>query len=378
MSVASQDRISAGSGGPAAASRPPATPVQVVASGSFEAVLSELGIGLAVASYQASLVILASVGPAGLSVLPRAFDKPMALAATDGRLAIATRTELVILAASQALAPDYPRAQNVYQQIWLPRTVRFTGEIDMHDIAFAGDAVLGAATRFSCLARLDDTASFTPLWCPPFISDLVPDDRCHLNGMALDDNGQPCFVTALGAGNSAESWRAGRASAGVVISVSNGRTVMDGLCMPHSPRWIEGVLHLLNSGAGEVLRLDDHGGVQVLARLPGYLRGLAVHGDVLFVGLSRLRDRHGAGHTSLPVEAGDTLSCGVVTLDRHSGRVLGSLDFTGGIDEVSDIALLPGAGRHGILSHTDPGHRAALALPGQGFWAQTEATRPEH
>lgn len=357
--------------GNAAASRPSATPIQATATGSFDAVLSDLGVALAIASYQSSSVILASTDTAGLSVLPRAFDKPMALAATQGRLAIATRNELVILAASQTLAPDYPRARNIYQQIWLPRTVRFTGEIDMHDIAFAGDTVLGAATRFSCLARLDDTASFSPLWRPSFISDLVPDDRCHLNGMALDAAGQPRFVTALGAADTAEGWRAGRAGGGVLISVPDGRIVMDGLCMPHSPRLIDEVLHVLNSGTGEVLRADAHGRMQVLARLPGYVRGLAMHGDVLFVGLSRLRDRHGAGHTSLPVEAAAPgLSCGVVALDRHDGHILGSLDFSGGVDEISDIALLPGAGRHGILNHVDPGHRAALALPEQGFWAQ--------
>ncbi|ESQ87279.1 hypothetical protein ABAC460_19850 [Asticcacaulis sp. AC460] len=333
------------------------------------AVLQELGIALAVASYQASRVIVISADTAGLTVLPRSFDKPMSLASTDGRLAIATRNELVVLSASDALAAGYPRAPDTYARLWLPRSVRFTGEIDLHDIAFAGDTVVGAATRFSCLARLDDRASFTPLWRPPFVSDLVPDDRCHLNGMALDAAGAPRFATALGATDTAEGWRAGRTGGGVLISVPDGGIVLDGLCMPHSPRLFGGVLHVLNSGAGEVIRVESAGRATVLARLSGYTRGLVAQRDILFVGLSRLRDRHGAGRDPLPVEA-DTVSCGVVALEATTGHVLGRLDFAGGIDEISDLAVLSGAGRHGILNHSEPGHRAALALPEQGFWAQ--------
>lgn len=295
----------------------------------------------------------------------------MGLAASGNRLAVALRNEVVGLAASRALAPGFPRSPGTYATLWLPRSLRYTGEVDLHDPAFAGDRLLAVATRFSCIARIDDDASITPIWQPPFISDLVPEDRCHLNGMALDDSGTPRFVTALGTSNTAEGWRAGRASGGVLLSVPDGRVVLEGLCMPHSPRLIGGVLHVLNSGAGEVLRVDPKTGTaEVLARLPGYTRGLAALGDILFVGLSRLRDRRGAGEAPLPVEAGGgPLSSGIVALDRQSGRVLGQIDFAEGVNEISDIALLPGAGRHGIMNHIDDSHRAALALPDQGFWA---------
>ena len=112
---------------------------------------------------------------------------------------------------------------------------------------------------------------------------------------------------------------------------------------------------------------------QVLARLPGYTRGLVAHGDLLFVGLSRLRDRHGAGYQELPVErAGTPLSCGVAVLDRQSGRVLGEIRLSGSVNEISDLALLDGPGRHGLISHADPLHRDALALPEMGFWSVPE------
>jgi uncharacterized protein (TIGR03032 family) len=349
-------------------------PFQMAASGQIAVLLQGLGVSLAIASYQASSVIIVSPTPAGVSVLPRAFEKPMSVASADTRLAVAARNELVVLGASTALAPGYPQWPGKYAQLWLPRTLRFTGEIDLHDIAFSGESVLGVATRLSCIARLDDRASLTPLWRPPFVSDITPDDRCHLNGLALDATGQPAFATALGATDTPQGWRPGRASGGVLLSVRDDAVVLGGLCMPHSPRLVDGSLYVLNSGAGEVLAVDTpRRTAQVLARLPGYTRGLAVRGDVLFVGLSRLRDRHGAGAEPLPVEAGGAdLQCGVMALDRRSGRVLGGLQFLTGAEEVSDLALLEGPGLHGILHPADPMHRAALALPAEGYWGRMD------
>ena len=291
---------------------PAERPVQVALTGQFAQLLSGLGIALAIASYQSGTVLLVSAAGAELSVLPRSFNKPMGIAAAGNQLAIATRDELVVLANAPSLAPGFPRAPGRYAQLWLPRRVSFTGEIDLHDIAFTPRGIIGAATRFSCLAVMDDAASFTPFWQPPFISDLLPEDRCHLNGIALDAAGVPRFVTALGAGDSAEAWRAQRATGGGLLSVPEGRVVLDGLCMPHSPRLIDGAAYLLNSGAGEVLRLDPAGG---------------------------------------------PLQCGVFAVERGSGRVLGSLSISSGAEEISDLAVLRGAGRHGILNHTDNTHR---------------------
>lgn len=352
----------------------PALPLQLTVSPQMPGLLHGLGVSLAIASYQASSVVIVSPTPEGVSVLPRAFEKPMSVASAYSRLAVATRTELVVLAASRALAPGYPLGPGKFARLWLPRTLRFTGEVDLHDLAFTGESVLGVATRLSCIARLDDRASVTPLWRPPFVSDLTPDDRCHLNGLALDAAGEPAFATALGATDTPEGWRPGRATGGVLLSVRDDAVVLGGLCMPHSPRLVGGVLHVLNSGAGEVLRVDPaRRTAEALARLPGYVRGLAARGDILFVGLSRLRGRRGAGAEPLPVEAGGAaLQCGVVALDRHSGQVLGELRFLAGAEEVSDLALLEGPGLHGILSHADPVHRAALALPEEGYWARMD------
>ena len=352
--------------------------LEVRVKGEFVSILDSLGVSVALCSYRSNLLLLASPHGGRMSFQPCSFEKPMALSAQRGTLALAARTTLVQFAASTALAPGFPLARERFDRLWLPRALHFTGELDLHDLAHSADGLLGLATRFSCLARLDAAASFTPLWQPPFVSALLAEDRCHLNGLALDAGGRPCAVTMLGAADTPEGWRANRVQGGVLMRVPDGRVLLDGLCMPHSPRCVADGMLVLNSGAGEVLHLPPAGGTpRVLARLAGYARGLCVHGDLLFVGLSRLRDRRGAGHAPLPVEQdGAALSCGVAVLDRRTGRVLGEMLLEGDVDEISDLALLPGAGRHGLVSHTDPIHSDALALPDRGFWAVPAAPAP--
>lgn len=77
-------------------------------------------------------------------------------------------------------------------------------------------------------------------------------------------------------------------------------------------------------------------------------------------------------------QAGTPLSCGVAVLDRQSGRVLGEMRLSGSVNEVSDLALLDGPGRHGLISHADALHRDALAMPEMGFWSVPEKDAQKH
>ena len=173
-----------------------------------------------------------------------------------------------------------------YDALYLPRATYHTGDLHTHDVAMLGDEMWLAATRFSCLAKLSYDFSFVPVWRPPFVSDLVPEDRCHLNGIAVRD-GRPRYVTALGTTNAAGGWREQKATGGVLIDVDSGETILDGLAMPHSPRWHGGRLWLLNSGAGELLLVDPQTGRRrdrvPIARLSAralFLRSLCLGGIV--------------------------------------------------------------------------------------------------
>ena len=55
-----------------------------------------------------------------------------------------------------------------------------------------------------------------PVWKPKFVTDLVPEDRCHLNGLAVRD-GKAKYVTALGVTDTAGGWRDAKATGGVLI-----------------------------------------------------------------------------------------------------------------------------------------------------------------
>ena len=70
---------------------------------------------------------------------------------------------------------------------FIPRSSHVTGDICVHEVAWAGDELWMVNTRFSCLCTLDPDYSFVPRWRPPFVTALSAEDRCHLNGLAVVD-----------------------------------------------------------------------------------------------------------------------------------------------------------------------------------------------
>ena len=220
---------------------------------------------------------------------------------------------------------------------------------------------------FPALCRPSYAYNFVPIWRPKFISDLVPEDRCHLNGLALRD-GRPRYVTALGATDSVGGWRENKAQGGVVIDVESDEIILDSLAMPHSPRWNAGRLWVLNSGAGQLLVVDPESGqARVVCELPGYLRGLTFVGPYAVVGLCKIRERHIFG--DLPIQRRcPSLRCGVAAVDTRSGTALGMFEFTAGCEELYDVQFLPGIYRPTILNLEKAVVREAFTYPDSSFW----------
>lgn len=234
---------------------------------------------------------------------------------------------------------------------FVPREARVTGALDIHDIGMgrmAGMEKPGPIfvnTAFNCLATVSEVASFQALWRPPFISALVAEDRCHLNGLAMDGD-RPAYVTAISRSDVADGWRERRRDGGVVIDVGSGEVVASGLSMPHSPRLHDGRLWLLNSGQGELGFVDvADGRFTPVAFCPGYARGLAFIGRWVVVGLSRLR-----GNQSFEgLKLGEVLAakdaaprCGLLVVDTATGRVEEWLRFEHTVDELYDVLAMPG------------------------------------
>jgi uncharacterized protein (TIGR03032 family) len=240
-----------------------------------------------------------------------------------------------------------------HDRLYIPKVGFTTGEVDAHDVAVDGTGrVVFVATAFSCLATLSERASFTPLWRPPFISELAAEDRCHLNGVALAD-GRPCFVTAAGLSDTAESWRQRVRDGGVVLEVPGGRVLASGLSMPHSPRLYRDRLWLHNTGAGQFGSIDPGGGpFEPLTFCPGFLRGLTFVGDYAVVGLSR--PRHGKTFAGLLLEEelakrGQEARSGLLVIDLTSGAVVHWLWLAGMVRELYDVVVLPRVSRPLVL-----------------------------
>jgi len=323
--------------GPAA---PQAVPFHYAQTDSFVALLAELGASLLVSTYQANKLLVARAAGGGLSMLVRTFDRPMGLAVDGRRLALGTRDRIWTLRNAPDIAPRVVPAGR-HDACYVPRSCHVTGDIGVHDLAWAGDELWAVNTRFSCLCTLHPDYSFVPRWRPPFITALAAEDRCHLNGLAVVD-GRPRYATALGETDTAGGWRAGKPAGGCLIDVPTGEVIARGLSMPHSPRWHDGRLWVLESGTGRLVVVDSAGGRRVaVAELPGFARGLAASGPYAFVGLSKIRRSSAMDGVPL-AERREELECGVAAVDLRSGRVVGSLRFETAVEEIFDVRLLVG------------------------------------
>jgi uncharacterized protein (TIGR03032 family) len=306
----------------------------------FVALLHELGASLLVSTYQANKLLAVRADGPGLSTLVRTFDRPMGMAADGRRLALGTRGQVWLYRDAPDLAPRV-EPPGRHDACYLPRTCHVTGDVGVHEMAWAGDDLWVVSTRFSCLCTLSPDYCFVPRWRPPFVTALAAEDRCHLNGLCATD-GRPRFATALGETDTRDGWRDGKPRGGVVMELPGGEVVARGLCMPHSPRWHEGRLWVLESGTGGVVHIDPATGrKETVAALPGFTRGLATAGSYGFVGMSKIRPTSAMDGVPLATRRGG-LTCGVAAVDLRSGRVAGTLEFQSAVEEIFDVQILPG------------------------------------
>jgi uncharacterized protein (TIGR03032 family) len=307
---------------------------------SFVEVLHRLGASLLVSTYQANKLLAVRAGSGGLSTLVRTFDKPMGLAAAGGRLALGTRKEVWFFRNAPDIAPRIEPA-GLHDACFLPRSVHVTGDIAVHELAWAGEELWVVNTRFSCLCTLHPDYSFVPRWRPPFVTAFTADDRCHLNGLAVVE-GRPKYVTALGETDMPNGWRVKKPRGGCLMEITSGEVISRGLSMPHSPRWLDGRLWLLESGTGQLVLVDlATGRRQQVAELPGFARGLALVGPYAFVGLSKIRPTSAMDGVPL-ADRRERLKCGVAVVDLRSGQTTAFLEFQSAVEEIFDVQLLPG------------------------------------
>jgi uncharacterized protein (TIGR03032 family) len=307
---------------------------------SLPPLLSQLGVSLLVSTYQAGKAVAVGVAGGELTLSYHNFERAMGLAVKPDGIAVGARAQVWFLRSAPDLAGQIKPAGR-HDACFLTRSSHFTGEVQAHELAWAGDELWLVNTAFGCLCTLDGRHSFVPRWRPPFLSALAAEDRCHLNGLAMAD-GAPRYVTVLGETDTPQGWRADKVHGGCLIDVASGRTVARGFAMPHSPRVHRGRVWLLHSGAGQLVLVDPASGkVQTVTELPGYTRGLALYDRFAFVGLSKIRETSTFGGMPIAARRPD-LKCGVGAVDLTTGRLVAHLEFLTGVEEIFDVQVLPG------------------------------------
>jgi uncharacterized protein (TIGR03032 family) len=302
--------------------------------------LAKLNATMLVSTYQAGKIAAIGSHNGQLARGFHNFDRPMGVAIDQNanRMAVAARNKIWMLANNRDIARQLNPVGGC-DACFLTHSAHVTGEIQAHEMGFSGGELWIVNTLFSCLCTLDNQFSFVPRWRPPFITRLAPDDRCHLNGMAIH-NGKPKYVTAMGETDSAGAWRNDKTHGGCLIDVDSGDVIARGFAMPHSPRVHLGQIWLCDSGRGALVRVDPRdGSVSTVARFPGYTRGLAMLGTLAFVGLSRIRETSTFGGVPI-AEDRERLKCGVGVVDIQSGALVGQFEFKSGVEEIFDVSLL--------------------------------------
>ncbi len=311
----------------------------------FESWLARSGGSLAFTTYQAGkLFFLGLKGDGKLAVFERSFARCMGLAVSPDARQLLLATHYQLYRFDNVLPKG--TVQDGRDALFVPRVAWITGDLDIHDVGFNAEGrPVFVNTAFGCIAEASDGYSFKPLWRPPFLSKLAPEDRCHLNGMAMA-GATPRYATAVSRSNVADGWRDRRGDGGVVIDVTTGAIVCEGLSMPHSPRLHQGRLWLLNSGRGEFGWADPlTGKFTALAFCPGYARGLAFAGPYAVIGLSLARETR--TFQGLPLDAAlkanDTEArCGLLVIDTNTGDTVAWVRIEGVVRELYDVAVLPG------------------------------------
>ncbi|TWU31956.1 TIGR03032 family protein [Novipirellula artificiosorum] len=337
-------------------------------------ILAQLSSSLLVTTYQTGKLVILRNEAGVLNTHFRWFNKPMGMAIQGGRLAVGCANRIQEFHNVPAVATRLEPAGK-HDAAWLPRRENVTGDIQIHEMAWIPSETSPLPelwfvnTAFSCLCVRSNEYSFEPRWRPRFLSQYSPDDRCHLNGLTAV-NGRVKYVTALGNSNEAFGWRKNKRDGGILIDIDSNEIIARGLSMPHSPRWYDGRLWVLNSGTGGFGMIDVKSGhYEEVAQLPGFTRGLCFRGPFAFVGLSQVRESAVFGGIPLVerLQSSGERSCGVWVVNIQTGQTVGFVKFEDAVQEIFAVELLAGQRFPELIQDDSNILAAAYVLPDEAL-----------
>lgn len=337
----------------------------------FAEVLYKNRATLLLSTYQAGRVfVLSSTNGEQLDVQPVRFRKPMGIALHGTRMAVATLNRIEIYAGNETVGKNSPMSFQKFDRFYVPRMGYVSGHLDLHDIHLHDKGVFAINTQFNCIASFSIEHHFTPRWVPPFIDAMVPEDRCHLNGMAVKDH-FPSYVTALGQGNEKGSWRDGITTDGILIDVAQNKILFSDLAMPHSPRFINDELYLIESAKGDLIKINPEKQTKsVVGRTAAFSRGLAHFNGIAAIGRSKARETSKT-FKKLPEDVRKK-PAGIDLMELSSGQLLGRMHFGAVVDEIYDVQVItgPSVGMYGMAG-TD--YYEPITTPDFSFWRKVDS-----
>ncbi len=339
-------------------------------------ILQKFNITIAVSTYQAGKLILARRENNAINTHFRNFNRPMGIAVKENTLSIGCLHTIESYQNTPALINRLDEPEK-HDACYVHRHSVETGNIDIHEMAWGHDNNLWMVnTKFSCLSTLSFEYSFIPQWRPYFVSGLAPEDRCHLNGLGMK-NGKPKFITALGATNDANGWRVNKRDGGILMDVDRNEIILDGISMPHSPRWYNNHLWMLESGKGALVNINPNTGEKrTVAIMPGFTRGLDFAGPLAFVGLSKVRET--ATFSDFPLlEELDERICGVYVCNIQTGKVIGFIRFEGDVEEIFAVQVMQNTAFPELLEREDELLKTTYLIPDDALKEVEQMKEPE-
>ena len=232
-----------------------------------------------------------------------------------------------------------------FDKNYIPLTTLHKPDIDIHDVVMTKDKkIYYISSLYSCICTPNYfNKTFNIYWKPKWISKMAAEDRCHLNGLCCID-GEPRFVTSICMNDTTRSWSDDKkVKKGIVYDIISDEIYCKDLSFPHSPRWYNNMLWVLESGSGYFGFIENNK-FERKVFIPGFLRGLIFHNNYAIVNTSI--DRHTKNFKEY--ELGDILEtkklkekCGIWIIDINTFDIVHSLIFTGDVKELYDIAIVP-------------------------------------
>ncbi len=330
-------------------------------------ILFKKKVSLVLSTYQAGrLMVLGSLDGLNLHQIPVGFKKPMGLMVEKNKLAVATLDSVYFFSNSENVVNTIRLNEKKFDTVFLQRARYNTSTLDIHDIGFGKGSLWGVNTMFSCISVFDINHSFIPKWKPPFISSLVPEDRCHLNSMIMEQ-GLPTYVSMLSMTDEKEGWRKDVMNTGAIMTVPGGEVMADGLALPHSLLDGGEYIYFLESGRGTLNRIHKKSKErEVIYDFQRFIRGMKRIDNYFFISYSALRKSSktfGAISFDNPTD-----KAGVIVFDSDTQSVVAQLEYGSDIEEIYEIALFDGYLKPAIVNEGNEQYNDIITFPKNVFW----------